>query len=787
MAPLRAWLRVGFVLAVLTVSCLAGNSKLATTRNSQSQATSFGLTVFLHGIGNSGDHADPGDNSLSNKYPDTTSPNFTLYVFDTNSTQVATATGPLNYDPYNGYFSGVITIWSSLPAQLYELRVKTDKYLRASAGYIAISDGQSFYQAPPVTLVAGDVNNDNKISSDDYSALLNCYSDIAPPLSCTDPSAKTDADLNDDGSVNYVDYNLMIRELSVQPGGLAAYNRDAARSTKIASPGSTYPPVTLSLHTSPLHVQPGDTITLTVHLDIPTGSQWLLGVSHWITAVSLPLTFDPTVLQAISFQPVPGTGLQTIQSFIQGGVAELDAGIGYNSVQPILQSEDIATLTFKVIGGSSTSSSIAWQSCQPAPNGNCQGGATVLSEAFWDQAAQNVLGSAVGAAVCWQTCTQAVLSPTLDGAGWTNSAVTATLTAIDNTGGSGIAATYYALDNPACAPGSLASCSTYSSPLSVASEGRHTLYFFSADTAGNVEAQQSIPINIDETSPNPPAVRIDPAPNLAGWNDTDATVSFTSTGDAGAVQSGVTSCTPSSTLSFEQAGAIMSGTCIDAAGNSSFASSATVSIDKTPPDTMGTVSGVPTGWGAYFTPVTVTLTASDTLSGLANTVYQLDGGAPQTYGASFTIATSGAHTVTFYSTDVAGNVESTQSISLTSVSPTIVCSPTSGAFGQALTISGTNFSANEMVNIYADKIGPTPVYSATADSLGAFTLPATVQQGAYGPHTLIAVGSSGISATAPFTILSQTTLQKLSGGQGLRDSLSGYGFASNEAVKVYWG
>lgn len=124
----------------------------------------------------------------------------------------------------------------------------------------------------------------------------------------------------------------------------------------------------------------------------------------------------------------------------------------------------------------------------------------------------------------------------------------------------------------------------------------------------------------------------------------------------------------------------------------------------------------------------------------------------------------------------------------TPVVAALTVSPPSGAYGQSITIAGSGFGAGETVNMYADTIDSTPIYSATADSLGAITLPATVQQGAYGPHTLIAVGSSsGISATAPFTILSQTTLQKTSGGQGLRDSLSGYGFTANEAVLIYWG
>jgi hypothetical protein len=60
--------------------------------------------------------------------------------------------------------------------------------------------------------------------------------------------------------------------------------------------------------------------------------------------------------------------------------------------------------------------------------------------------------------------------------------------------------------------------------------------------------------------------------------------------------------------------------------------------------------------------VTVTLTATDDLSGVATTSYKLDDGA-WTTGASLVIraradhANDGPHVVSFYSTDVAGNVE----------------------------------------------------------------------------------------------------------------------------------
>jgi subtilase family serine protease len=65
---------------------------------------------------------------------------------------------------------------------------------------------------------------------------------------------------------------------------------------------------------------------------------------------------------------------------------------------------------------------------------------------------------------------------------------------------------------------------------------------------------------------------------------------------------------------------------------------------------------------AFVTPVRITLAASDMGSGVAGTVYQIDGGSVNTYTAPFTESAPGSHIVTFHSSDNAGNVEGTESV-----------------------------------------------------------------------------------------------------------------------------
>ncbi|MEU0549355.1 ThuA domain-containing protein [Micromonospora sp. NPDC005979] len=96
-----------------------------------------------------------------------------------------------------------------------------------------------------------------------------------------------------------------------------------------------------------------------------------------------------------------------------------------------------------------------------------------------------------------------------------------------------------------------------------------------------------------------------------------------------------------------------------------FRLSTKVADDKAPVTTAA-VSGTPTdGW--YTGPVTVTLTAADEAggSGLASTEYQLDGATAWTaYTAPVAISGDGEHELRFRSTDKAGNVESTKTVTV---------------------------------------------------------------------------------------------------------------------------
>ncbi len=62
--------------------------------------------------------------------------------------------------------------------------------------------------------------------------------------------------------------------------------------------------------------------------------------------------------------------------------------------------------------------------------------------------------------------------------------------------------------------------------------------------------------------------------------------------------------------------------------------------------------------------MTVSLAASDGVSGVSSTSYRVDGGSPQGYTGPFSVGGDGIHTVEYSSTDTAGNAEISQEFQL---------------------------------------------------------------------------------------------------------------------------
>jgi hypothetical protein len=194
--------------------------------------TKLGFELLLHGIGAAGDNPNPKGNDLSNKNPLHPQRNLQLEIFDVDNKLVTSVSGALslNYDEGKGSFVGSLELGSTFQEGSYNLKVKSDRYLKKRIPGIIQIKPKSTTSVPSIDLVTGDVNSDNVLNIIDYNALLDCGYGEIEPLPLADPNAVFNAkecqahtpaeliDLDDNGIINGPDYNLFIRELSVQNG-----------------------------------------------------------------------------------------------------------------------------------------------------------------------------------------------------------------------------------------------------------------------------------------------------------------------------------------------------------------------------------------------------------------------------------------------------------------------------------------------------------------------------------------------------------------------------------------
>jgi hypothetical protein len=102
--------------------------------------------------------------------------------------------------------------------------------------------------------------------------------------------------------------------------------------------------------------------------------------------------------------------------------------------------------------------------------------------------------------------------------------------------------------------------------------------------------------------------------------------------------------------------------------------------DTTPPVTTCVTTGT--------NPVTITLTATDDMSGVNFTKYKIDDGSYATYTGPVEVTEAGDHVVYFYSVDLAGNAETEKSKAFTVEAPPISIT-IKGGLGVSVTVKNT--------------------------------------------------------------------------------------------------
>ncbi|WP_411152229.1 OmpL47-type beta-barrel domain-containing protein [Streptomyces sp. A30] len=208
---------------------------------------------------------------------------------------------------------------------------------------------------------------------------------------------------------------------------------------------------------------------------------------------------------------------------------------------------------------------------------------------------------------------------------------------------------------------------------------------------------------------------------------------------------------------------------LDKAGNVSAEKSVAFTVvppasdDTAPPDTSATVSGEQNADGTYIDMATVTVSASDTGSGVNTIEYAVGSGAWQPYTSPVMVHQLGTHTVRYRATDKAGNVAAEKSVQFTVVAapPQDTTPPVTGVTVDGTRNSDGAYVGNAKVTVSAtDEHGGSGVdrieYSLDGGPYIAYSIPVVVDRA--GAHTLAyraidKAGNTSAARTVSFTVV----------------------------------
>jgi len=218
--------------------------------------------------------------------------------------------------------------------------------------------------------------------------------------------------------------------------------------------------------------------------------------------------------------------------------------------------------------------------------------------------------------------------------------------------------------------------------------------------------------------------------------------------------------------------------------------------------TYGAATVATTG---YFTVTQVQLTISP-LSGYVGDHITISGtgfaaNSPITFfwdnvivsGTTTTTTTAGSFTTTTFTipptsrgshTIKAQDASNNSATATFTVLPKITVTPISGGVSDAVSISGTGFTANSPITFFWDNVIVSGA-TTTATTAGSFTTTTfTIPPTSRGSHTIKAQDASGNNATTPFTIAEIITITPTSGTSDTIVTINGTGFSASRPITI---
>lgn len=303
-------------------------------------------------------------------------------------------------------------------------------------------------------------------------------------------------------------------------------------------------------------------------------------------------------------------------------------------------------------------------------------------------------------------------------AGWYTTRPSFTLTAADETDGSGVASTEFRIAGGAWTP--------YTGAVQVTGEGSRLVEYRSTDEAGNVEATKSLTVKIDTVAPTA-TIAVPDATGDNGWHTSRPTFTLAAT-DAGSGPGSLQyRLDGGDWMAYDiavpvpgEGERLVEYRSTDVAGNISEVGSETVKVDTADPTLTARIGGDRTK--------TLTLTATDATSGVTRIEYRIgDATTWSTYDAPLAFDEPGAYLVRYRATDAAGNTAGGQLEVVVSEpgGPVVIPKPT-------VAITTAPLAANGRANWYTS---PVTVTLAGAGGEGQLTLEYRIGNGPWTPYT----------------------------------------------------